>query len=291
MKTYLWFNLVCIGCCGLFAIGTLWQWRFLFVKKPVDTVAHIETIAYGEVETLDEQAVETREPTEDVADKDETVTIEENGKENVVDEVQKREGTPEAFNELQKDTAQIELNLDVPFTSQAPERNWDQPWQDACEEVALLMLDAYYKGYGLSPLFVKDEVKRMVAWEEERGWGGSIAMSRVERMYKEYFKSDKTPRIVENPTVEQIKTFLKQGKPVLVVADGKTLPNPWYSNGGPVYHALIIRGFTADSFITNDPGVNRGRNFTFSFADIMNSIHDWNDGDVPNGKKVVMILE
>ena len=35
------------------------------------------------------------------------------------------------------------MNLSVPFTSQAPEQNWDEPWQDACEEAAVLMLDAY----------------------------------------------------------------------------------------------------------------------------------------------------
>ena len=41
--------------------------------------------------------------------------------------------------------------ISVPFTSQAPEKNWEQPWQDACEEAAVLMLDAYYKNYNLSP--------------------------------------------------------------------------------------------------------------------------------------------
>ncbi|PIY92744.1 MAG: hypothetical protein COY70_01615, partial [Candidatus Magasanikbacteria bacterium CG_4_10_14_0_8_um_filter_42_12] len=78
------------------------------------------------------------------------------------------------------------LNLDVPFTSQAPESNWDQPWQDACEEATILMLDAYYKGYNLSPLFAKDELLKMVDWETERNWGNSISLEYVQEVAEWY---------------------------------------------------------------------------------------------------------
>ena len=50
-------------------------------------------------------------------------------------------------------------------------------------------------------------------------------------------------------------------------------------------------GFTKDKFITNDPGVNRGRNFVFPVDNIMESIHDWNGGDVQGGRKVVLVIE
>ena len=36
-----------------------------------------------------------------------------------------------------------EINLDVPFTSQAPHLNWDQPYQDFCEEASVLMAVQY----------------------------------------------------------------------------------------------------------------------------------------------------
>jgi hypothetical protein len=81
------------------------------------------------------------------------------------------------------------------------------------------------------------------------------------------------------------------GHPVLAVADGRTLPNSYYSNGGPPYHALIIRGYTADKFITNDPGVNRGKNFVFPIQAVMNSLHDWNDGKVAGGLPAVLVVE
>ena len=193
------------------------------------------------------------------------------------------------------------MNLAVPFTSQAPEKNWEQPWQDACEEAAVLMLDAYYKGYNLSPLFAKDEILKMVAWENARGWQYSIEIQKVKQLMGEYFGYDSKLgnkeikklgefQIIENPTVEQLKQSIAAGHPVLVVADGKALPNPHFRNGGPVYHALIIRGYTEDSFITNDPGTWRGENFVYKYEDLMNAIRDWNSGDVKQGRRVVLAL-
>ena len=184
------------------------------------------------------------------------------------------------------------INLDVPFTSQAPEKDWGQPWQDACEEAALLMLDGYYKKYNLSPLFAKDEIIKMVEWEEKQGWGRSIEMEKV-RLTLEHFSTIALEhiRIVENPTVDGIKKSVASGNPVLVLADGKALPNPHYRNGGPVYHALIIRGYDEDEFITNDPGTQFGKGFKFKYDVLMNAIHEWNGGDVKNGRKVILVIE
>ena len=32
----------------------------------------------------------------------------------------------------------------MPFTSQAPAGIWIQPWQDACEETSIAMVDSFY---------------------------------------------------------------------------------------------------------------------------------------------------
>jgi len=186
-----------------------------------------------------------------------------------------------------------EVNLLVPFTSQAPEANWDQPWQDACEEAALLMLDAYYKEYTLSPFFARDEIQKMVDWETEKKWEYSIPMEKIVELTKEFVtKNTKyTPRVIEDPTIEIIKEQIQKGNPVYVVADGKKLQNPNFTNGGPVYHALIIRGYNEKGFIANDPGTRKGENFFYTYDNLMESIHDWNEGDVPNGKSVIMVLE
>ena len=76
-----------------------------------------------------------------------------------------------------------------------------------------------------------------------------------------------------------------------MVADGKALPNPYFRNGGPVYHALIIRGYTADAFITNDPGTRSGENFLYAYDTLLHAIHDWNHGNVKDGKRVVLVVD
>lgn len=182
-----------------------------------------------------------------------------------------------------------QINLDVPFTSQAPEKDWGHPWQDACEEAAILMMDAYYKKYNLSPLFAKDELFRIWEWEQSRNFGKSIEIQEIQEIFSKYFNFKSN--IVENPTVDDIKKSVAGGNPVLVVADGKVLPNPHFRNGGPVYHALVIRGYDEDEFITNDPGTQFGKNFKYKYDDLMNAIHEWNGGDVKNGRKVILVIE
>lgn len=184
-----------------------------------------------------------------------------------------------------------DVNLNVPYTSQAPERNWSAPWQDACEEAAILMIDAYVRGYGLSPLSAKDEIIRMINWEDEQKMFTSIDAIGVQKIFTEYLHYKKPVKIIENPSLEEIKKILNEGKPILALAHGKTLGNKYYSNGGPNYHAFVIRGYTKDKFITNDPGVNRGVNFLFPIENVMKSLRDWNGGDVKSGKPVIIVVE
>jgi hypothetical protein len=181
-----------------------------------------------------------------------------------------------------------EINLAVPFTSQAPQGDWSQPWQDACEEAALLMFDAYYKEYGISPVFARDEIQKMVDWEEIYTWKGSISLEKVIELGEAFsMYSLEQIQIQENPTIKQIKKSIAAGHPVYAVANGKTLDNPNFTNGGPVYHALIIRGYNEQGFYTNDPGTRNGENFFYTYENLMDSIHDWNGGDVEHGSKVV----
>jgi len=183
------------------------------------------------------------------------------------------------------------INLDVPFTSQAPEKNWSQPWQDACEEAAILMIDAYYKDLTISVSYAKAEIIKMVDWEDQKAWGLSIEIEKIQSILEEYLKTDRSVTLVENPSIEQIKQYIARGVPVYVVADGKVLPNPHFQNGGPEYHALVIRGYTETHFITNDPGTQFGENLKYEYQDLMDSIRDWNGGDVKNGRQVILVVE
>ncbi len=286
MKPYTFFNSVCILGCVFFVGATFFVWNRAHAEG-VKYDPNVEALSFREFG----QEMELRVKSQELRNEESTTDTVENtttSSEDVVAE--------EIVEVVEEEPLPVSFNLAVPFTSQAPEKNWDQPWQDACEEAAILMLDAYYKEYNLSPLFAKDELLKMVAWEEERNWGGSIEIAKVKQV-AEYFMSNTLEignwklEILENPTVDQIKRFVAKGHPVYAVAYGKELPNPHFVNGGPEYHALIIRGYTDETFITNDPGTQFGENFEYQYDDLMNAIADWNEGDPKNGRSVVLVLE
>ncbi|OGH64801.1 MAG: hypothetical protein A2821_01465 [Candidatus Magasanikbacteria bacterium RIFCSPHIGHO2_01_FULL_41_23] len=294
------FNVTSLGIIILLFLATLWLWRGFWRNQQFDQAVEKQVTAER---NASEYALPTKLATTTTIDSISEIPT--TSAAQIIIAANTVSTTPEEKIENNNSASHVaispltgaltlgedDVNLIVPYASQAPERNWDQPWQDACEEAALLMLDAYYKGYGLSPLSAKDEMQKMIDWETEQGWGGSVDIEHIKKIANDYLNFKKKIIIVENPSVEQIKKFIDVGNPVLVVADGKVLPNKYYANGGPMYHALIIRGYTADKFITNDPGVNRGANFVFPIEAVMNALHDWNDGDVKNGRKVILVLE
>lgn len=269
------FSLLCIVVIAVFA--NLWVWRddlFGFGRSPA--VSQLPTPPVLEAEEENEPTTTTRVPT------------------TIINTTTTEVSTPTSTPIKPTSVIPASINLPVPFTSQAPEKNWEQPWQDACEEATILMLDAYYKGYGLSPLFAKDELIKMVNMEAERGWGLSIEIEKIKQLTEEYGGYDLQRwrlRIVESPTVDDLKRFIANKQPILVVADGKMLDNPHFRNGGPEYHTLIIRGYTPTHFITNDPGTQFGENFIYTHDNLMESIRDWNGGDVKGGRRVVMVVE
>ena len=298
------FNAICLSLTTAFAFGNFWLWRnelerqktdtlenIVFIEAPADAVLRplspkknikpvVAVTGATSTPASGETSATSTVPTS-------TVPINKIASTNKIKKITAIDSPLTGKYELSAE----DVNWDVPFTSQAPEKNWELPWEDACEEAAALMLDAYYKGYPLSPLSAKDELLKMISWEEQKGWGGSIELEKIKVLLRDFLGIKRTIKIIENPTIEQIKERLRAGSPVLVVADGKTLPNKYYANGGPVYHALIIRGYIGDKFITNDPGVNRGRDFVFDMEDVMASIHDWNGGDVKEGKRAVLVVE
>lgn len=191
-------------------------------------------------------------------------------------------------------TLPAEVNLDVPFTSQAPHANWDLPYQETCEEASALMVDAFYDGRtGVIPVNEADAaLKKLVAWQEATfGYYEDTTAAETARILKEYYGY---ANVLVRPiaTVDDIKRPLARGLPVIVPAAGKLLGNPNFRNGGPDYHMLVIRGYTPTLFITNDPGTRKGREYTYSYDTIMNAAHDWtgSKSTVTTGKRVMIIV-
>ncbi len=201
----------------------------------------------------------------------------------------------EPVEEVLKDEIEIAVNLGVPFTSQAPHADWSFPYKEACEEASVYMVREFFRGTpdGKIPADVADEgLLKIVEFEKNLfGYYEDTNLDQT-RTFAELLYGFEKIEIIDNPTVDQIKQYLRDGLPVIVPAAGRELNNPNFTAPGPVYHMLVIRGFTADGkFITNDPGTRNGEEFLYEFDILMSAIHDWNGGDdIKGGKKAVMII-
>lgn len=250
-----------------------------------------EAVAYEEVveqtdenEAIEEVTVEepTAEPTEEEVEEP-AVEQEPVEEESVVEEPDQEEAT-----------LPVSMNLAVPFTSQAPSGNWDEPYQEACEEASVYMVHAYFTGVdeGKIPADTADEdLLKVVEFEMELYGFYKDTTAEQTGMFAELMYGH-AYQVLRDPTVEDIQRKLVQGHPVIVPAAGRLLGNPYFTAPGPLYHMLVIRGYTQDGqFIVNDPGTSHGEAYLYDFDTIMYAMHDWNEGgEITDGGKVVLVL-
>lgn len=184
-------------------------------------------------------------------------------------------------------------NLTVPFTPQAPEGNWRQPWQDTCEETSIVMVNNFYQG-NTTKKKDKDKAKKeilQILKIKENKWGKSLdeSAAKVADIINNFLPWE--ARVIENPTLDQMKAEIDANRPVILPAYGKALKNPYFRSGGPVYHMLVISGYDEEKqeFIVQEPGTRFGLDFRYSFATIMDAAHDFTTrAKVSTGKKVAI---
>lgn len=183
----------------------------------------------------------------------------------------------------------VEFNLDVPFTTQAPHADWKLPYKEACEEASAITVHYFFQNDTFTVETADKEILDLVAWEEANlGFYKDTTAEETAQFMKDYWGYQRVD-VLYNPTVNDIKTHIAAGRPVIVPAAGQQLGNPNFTEPGPLYHMFVVRGYTADTFITNDVGTKNGENYVYDIEVVMDAMHDWNDGDVTNGKKVVVV--
>ncbi len=187
-------------------------------------------------------------------------------------------------------SVRAEVNWDVPFTPQAPHARWDALHQEACEEASVLMVLRYFSGQRISGA---DDAERgilhLVAANEALGFGIDDTAEEAAALLLSQ-DSSLSVALLKNPSVHDLKSALSMGSLVIVPAAGQQLFNPYFQTPGPRYHMLVLRGYTDDFAIANDPGTRNGWQFAYRWDVLMNAIHDWNGGDVESGEKVVIIV-
>lgn len=191
------------------------------------------------------------------------------------------------------------VNLAVPFTVQAPFAHWDHTHEEACEEAAALMVNRYWDKAGIKnqkaekipPQEAEKAIQDLVAFQKKRyGFFESTTAKETARFIEDKW-GYATIDLIENPTLAQIKRELAAGFPIIVPAAGRKLGNPYFKRPGPLYHMLVIKGYTADGWIiTNDAGTRRGADYRYRLNVLLNAIHNWNGGKVESGRKVAIIV-
>lgn len=186
-----------------------------------------------------------------------------------------------------------EVNLAVPFTVQAPYAKWEAPYNEFCEEASTLMAISYFRGETiLSPEAADQQMLASKAFAEQTfGYYEDTTAAETAVIVRDFYHYNDV-ELKENPSVDDIKEALAAGKLVIVPVAGQQLGNPYFQQPGPLYHMLVIKGYTTDAqFITNDPGTRRGADFLYDEAVIMAAIHDWRaDRQIQLGRKVILIL-
>ncbi len=188
-----------------------------------------------------------------------------------------------------------ELNIAVPFTPQAPFAAWDDVHEETCEETSELMVDAYFNKKSVAPEVVDAALSALNEWENTNiGEYMNTNADQAKNVLKNYFNfSNVTVKKIQNKEdfLQTVKTSLNNDQLIIMPAAGRLLGNPNFTPPGPMYHMLVIKGYTKDDeIITNDPGTRLGHNYVYKLETIYNALHDWNNGDTEHGEKTLIIV-
>ena len=213
------------------------------------------------------------------------------------------------------------IKINVPFTPQAPLGLWDQYHEEACEETALIMLEYYFTQKSLTPQIAEDQIQKMIAFEIKNygdykdtdaqqninlfnSFYGQLparnaSPARVTRVGVSGGRSDvggpngKRLAVVYDFSENDLKTWLANGNPVIVPTAGQELDNPHYTPPGPLYHNLVLIGYSGNNIITNDAGTKFGAGYEYNIDILYHAIHDFTSKpeNIDQGRKAMIIVE
>jgi len=182
------------------------------------------------------------------------------------------------------------LNLDVPFTSQAPAGTWDNTHEEFCEEASVLMAARFFAQEPIISAADADQaMMSLKSWElVHLGKFESTTATETQQMIEANFPLHVT--LKREPTIQDIKQALADGSLILVPSAGQKLHNPFFKQPGPIYHMLVVKGFTAKQFITNDPGTRHGADYLYGTDTLMQAMSDYSDNDPAHGTKIALVV-
>ncbi len=175
-----------------------------------------------------------------------------------------------------------EVDLEIPFIPQAPFGDWRYPFNHTCEEAAVLMAHYYIEGKNTIDLAeTRQELLDLVEFQEKNyGFHEDTNTAQTAQLIRDYYGYQ--IKVKYDISLEDIKKELANGNPVIIPAAGRLLNNPYFKPPGPLYHMLLIKGYTTTDFITHDAGTKNGEDFVYSYQTLETSIHDLEGGNLEN---------
>jgi hypothetical protein len=170
------------------------------------------------------------------------------------------------------------LVLQIPFSSQAPNGNWDN--NEDCEETSIIMANAFLSGNTenvLSAALVAEAIENLKKWEQENlGYNKDTGADATALMAEQVYGL-KIRQIV-NFSEQDLKHELNRRRPILMPVNAKLLDTPKYRDMPAFYHMIVVRGYNQNEkgFIVNDPGTEDGNGNAYSFETLKNAATDWN---------------
>ena len=189
-----------------------------------------------------------------------------------------------------KITIPSSFTLNIPFVCQAPLGNWGSPFNHACEEASVLMVHYYFQGETVDPSKAAQDIRDMVNFEKRTyGFYKDTSAEQTAQLIRDYYgyRAD----VHYNVSLKDIKKELVKGNVVIAPTAGRKLLNPYFKSPGPIYHMLVIKGYTPTEFITNDPGTKRGADYAYPYQIIKSAICDWSNGHLEKNKSVIISVQ
>lgn len=173
-------------------------------------------------------------------------------------------------------------DLAVPFITQSPSGTWTDAERDLSEETMFVMTMKYFVSGAEMDEAKLEQIR--VAMIHERLSMATFAS------FVETYDPGYGAVVIEDPTIEEIKTYLADGTPVIVPTDGALLQNPFYIAAGLPYHCILLRGYNETQFIANDPGTRRGEAYVYEQSVVMDAMSDWDEDEALRGGKRILII-
>ena len=180
--------------------------------------------------------------------------------------------------------------LAVPFQSQAPFADWRLPYREVCEEASAIMAAAFFGKETLSAKQMDARILEAVAWQKRvLGFYHDTDAAQTARILREHLGMSGTV-VIYDFTVDDVKRAIVAGNPVIILVAGREIGNPHYAPPPPVYHVLVITGYTGGTFITNDPGTKYGKGYAYEADVLLKASHEWNAQDIDLGRPAIVVV-